>query len=473
LKNGHGTIRNCIIPAVITNDLLLSARRVDGIMYSLAGRTDVGLDTSQTSGGDAGSITVLPGVTVFGVVPQSNLLVNRGSQLVADGNSTNPIIFTSRSNLDDDALSEYATNQWGGIILNGRAPVSDCDAAAGGTSQEGGNAGCWRQSEGVIPRPAYGGATPTDNSGTLEYVQINFSGVSIGSNDEIQGLTLNGTGSGTTINHIQIHNSSDDGIEIFGGRSNLKYLALTGNADDSLDTDNGYQGFVQFVLGMRHDASGYDGDPGALGETTLEVDSTAANDAFPRQFLRLANFTLIQRKSGETTMRIRGGADIALLNGVVVAPDGSAVGCLDIDDPQTVQTSAAFPGNPPTTGPDLGPPMMASVAFDCDLVPDADADTFEADTLAGKPNVNTSFTNTLLFLDGVNVGRIADGTNELAVTAVADLTTNSVYGGSFFTQVNYIGAFSGPTDPWTVGWTCNSVVANLRGATACSDVRWF
>jgi hypothetical protein len=465
LKDSKGTVRNCIVPSQITGTLTLSGRRADGIMYSLTGRTEVGTDIDQT-GGAAATLNILPGVTVFGAIKASNLVVNRGSKLEAEGTAAQPIIFTSRSNLDS-SLGEYATNEWGGIIINGRAPVSDCDAAVS-TNTTGGSAGCWRQSEGILPRPLYGGNVANDDSGTLRYVQVNFTGVAVGTADEIQGITWNGVGSGTLVEFIQIHNSSDDGMEFFGGTVNAKRLVLTGNADDSLDTDNGYRGAMQYVLAVRHDAGGYPGDS-AGGMNMMEIDSSAVNDAAPRQFLKLANFTLIQNTPNEPAIRLRGGADVALINGIVVAKVGGSQGCLDVDNSETVQAAGTYNGTA-----DVGPPILRSVVFDCATLADADADTFEATTLANAANggVNQSFVNSLLFLSGAGTGsKPANGTNESGVAAEAAIKTGAIYGDAFFDQVAYIGAFSGPSDAWTSGWTCNSALIDLRGATNCTDVR--
>ena len=106
-----------------------------------------------------------------------------------------------------------------------------------------------------------------------------------------------------------------------------------------------------------------------------------------------------------------------------------------------------------------------------DAVDRGDADAFE-DAALNNPansNVNRAFTNTLQFLTGSSVGRIANGANESAVVAATSLGSIS----SFLTTVNYIGAFSGPNDTWTRDWTCNSDVADLRGALGCTDIRVF
>ena len=168
----------------------------------------------------------------------------------------------------------------------------------------------------------------------------------------------------------------------------------------------------------------------------------------------------------EPAIRLRGGADVDFINGIVVARSGGTVGCLDVDNAETVQAAGTYNGTA-----DRGPPRFLSVVFDCQLLIDSDADAFE-DAALNNPansNVNRAFTNTLQFLTGSSVGRIANGANESAVVAATSLGSIS----SFLTTVNYIGAFSGPNDTWTRDWTCNSDVADLRGALGCTDIRVF
>lgn len=461
LQNSRGTIRNCVVPNQINGTLTLSGRRADGIMYSLNGRTDVGRDI-DLAGGAAANLNVLPGVTVFAATRESALIVNRGSKLNADGTAAQPIIFTALANLTGAGLTQASDNLWGGLIINGRAPISDCDVAFS-TSTVGGSAGCWRNAEGVATPTLYGGNVANDNSGILRYVQVNFTGVGVNAS-EIQGITTGGVGSGTVMSYLQVHNSLDDGIEIFGGTQNLDHLVLTGIADDSFDTDFGYIGSVQFLFAARR-AGGTTGDT-ATNQTMFEIDSTAAPDASPRQYLKVANFTLLQNTPNETAIRLRGGADVDFINGVVVARSAGANGCFDVDNAETVRTAGTYNGTP-----DRGLPRFLSVVFDCDTLIDPDADAFE-ETALGNPdntNVNRAFTNTLQFLTGSTVGRVANGTNENAVVAATNLGSIA----AFLQTVNYIGAFSATGDPWTRDWTCNSDVADLRGALACIDIRVF
>ncbi|MDI1295728.1 MAG: hypothetical protein PSY12_07555, partial [bacterium] len=198
------------------------------------------------------------------------------------GTAAAPIVFTSRENVLGTA-TDQSSGQWGGIVLLGRAKITDCQAPAAAP----GTTACERDTEGTS-NALYGGATDTDSSGRMSYVQIRYSGFVLADGKELQGLTPSGIGTGTVIDHIQIHNSSDDGIEIFGGAANLKYLVFTGNEDDNLDTDVGFRGTAQFIISAQRDGNN-------IGDTFLETDSNgsttntnAGEDALPRQYLKVA-----------------------------------------------------------------------------------------------------------------------------------------------------------------------------------------
>lgn len=311
----NSNYRLCRLPAVVSGTLTLP--RIDGVAYQISGRVDVGVDlgiSGSAAGGAAATLNIDPGVVVVANANDAAndfLVVNRGSKMNAVGTATAPIVFTSQQNLNAAGTSDATQGQWGGIILAGRAPISNCltgvnDAAGSSTS-------CEAVVEGT-GNALYGGATPADSSGTIQYVQIRYSGIEITPNNELQGLTLGGTGSGTTIDHVQVHNSSDDGIEVFGGTTNMRYLAITGADDDGLDLDVGYRGFVQFLITAQK----------AIGATSdsfsLEIDSNGSEDLIPRTWGRLANFTLIQTASAPAAIRLRGGADFTFVNGIVKSP---------------------------------------------------------------------------------------------------------------------------------------------------------
>src|SRR3546814_11936937 len=123
-----------------------------------------------------------PGGVSFASSGNGFLVVNRGARLHAEGTATSPIVFTARANVVGTA-TDTSQGLWGGIVLLGRAPISDCLSGA-----VGGSANCQQNIEGAT-NALYGGATAADNSGRIRYVQIRYSGFEIAPGNELQGLT--------------------------------------------------------------------------------------------------------------------------------------------------------------------------------------------------------------------------------------------------------------------------------------------
>ena len=196
------------------------------------------------------TLTIDPGVIVRGDKnTKGSLIIERGAKIMAIGTAAAPIVFTSAQ-----PAGQRSYGDWGGVILCGKAPVN---WTAGQAQVEGG------------PRSIYGGTDPADNSGTLRYVRIEFPGIAFSPNNEINGLTLCGVGTGTSIDHIQVSYSGDDSYEWFGGTVNAKYLVAFAGWDDDFDTDNGYAGNNQYGIGLR--------DPFAAdqsGSKAFESDSS-------------------------------------------------------------------------------------------------------------------------------------------------------------------------------------------------------
>ncbi len=395
-----GTRRACELPPRFTADTTL--QNVPGVAYAISGPVNIGTDcggdtAAPLAGCQAVTLTIQPGTLLFASAGNDYLIANRGSRLNALGTAASPIIFTARDNLLG-TTTDASQGLWGGIILLGRAPISDCNTAV-----PGGSANCQQVIEGTTGS-LYGGASPNDSSGTLQYVQIRYSGFAIAPGNELQGLTLGGVGQLTTVDHIHVHNSSDDGIEIFGGRVNLKHLVITGADDDNLDTDLGYRGTVQFVISVQK--------PTGDGDSILEVDSNGNEDALPRQYTRVSNLTGVQNHngSGGNALLFRGGTDYALLNSVVV----STAACLDIDATGGTTTRAAD-----NALQDLGAPLFRSVRLACPTA-------YRNDGNVDVPTLTT------IFGDGTNnnednhisslVSIFINGANETAV-GVTDPTT--------------------------------------------------
>jgi len=352
-----GGFKVCDIPQAITTSLTLP--RIPGIAYRLTGQTEVGTDLGST-GGTGATLTIEAGVTVFSNANEATndlLLVNRGSKLVAIGTRDAPIIFTSQQNVTS-ATGESETSQghWGGIILLGRAPTGVCASGTGPNNAAGSSTTCQQAIEGVTGR-FYGGPTVADSSGQMSYVQIRYSGIAISDGNELQGLTLGGTGSGTIIDHLQSHNSADDGSEIFGGNTNIKYIAVTGADDDGFDIDNGYRGFMQFMIAAQRVGGA------TVDSFSTEIDSNNAEDLLPRTFSTYANFTFIQTALAPAAIRQRGGSDMRYVNGIVKTV--SNVACINLVAGEQTSGGRTTIRPKDDTLQDFGPPTFNSIYFAC------------------------------------------------------------------------------------------------------------
>ncbi|NIJ18874.1 hypothetical protein FHS95_000543 [Sphingomonas naasensis] len=346
------TFRACRIPAAVTTDLTLP--KIAGVFYRLRGQTEIGTDLGAT-GGAGVTLTIAAGVVIAAdsTEPTNDLLlVNRGSKIQAVGTRSAPIIFTSQQNLANNGVSDSTQGQWGGIILLGRSTTAVCAAGTGGSS----GTPCQQAIEGVTGR-FYGGTNEADSSGQMSYVQIRYSGIAISDGNELQGLTLGATGSGTVLDHIQSHNSADDGIEIFGGTTNIKYIAVTGADDDGFDVDNGWRGFIQFMIAAQK-VSGATAD-----SFSTEIDSNGAEDLIPRTWGRYANFTFIETANAPAAIRLRGGADFTFVNGIVKTPANVACVNMIAGETSAADRSTIRPANAALQ--DQGPPVFNSVYFSC------------------------------------------------------------------------------------------------------------
>jgi hypothetical protein len=180
----------------------------------------------------------------------SSLIITRGAQIFANGTADNPIIFTAEADdLSGLSLTPEDNGQWGGLLVLGKA-----------TAEKGGAREI--QIEGIDssePRGLYGGDQDDDNSGSLTYISIRYTGIGFQPGDELQGLTLGGVGNGTVIDYVDIFSSADDGIEIFGGTVDIRHISVAFSTDDDFDFDLGYRGTGQFLFSlMRTDDEGYD-----------------------------------------------------------------------------------------------------------------------------------------------------------------------------------------------------------------------
>ncbi|MEZ5681730.1 MAG: hypothetical protein R3E14_10630 [Erythrobacter sp.] len=437
-----GEYRVCTMPARFNASSTLPY--IAGLVYRMNGRVDVGTDGGPTaSGADSDvELTIEPGVIVY-ASGSSFLNVNRGNTIQANGTADRPIIFTSRDNVQG-LNTNNSSGQWGGVVLSGRAPVTDC-IAPGATP---GTTACERQVEGAAQPALFGGATPTDSSGSMSYVQIRYSGFVLSGDSELQSLTTGGVGSGTTLNHIMSYNSSDDGVEFFGGQFNVSHLIVVGAEDDGLDTDTGVKTDMQFVIVAQR---------ANTGDTIIEADSSnSLEEDTPRQRTRISNATFIANSAvKDQAIRIRGKADYRIMNSLLVDQTG-ATPCLRIDGTDTLSRAASAALD------EDGPIQFDSFVMDCatdfrDSSGGVTAAAIQARFDAGS-NTNAGFTSTLTMT-------YLNGSNESGVP-VFDPTSLS----SFFVAPAEIGAVYASNASWVEGWTCNSPTANFGSVTDCTSL---
>lgn len=187
-------------------------------------------------------LTIEPGTVIRGnkAVAGSALIVTKGAQMIANGTSSSPIVFTS-----SEAAGSRALGDWGGIILLGKATTN----LTGGIGNIEGLP--------VSTNTEYGGGTTpddNDNSGSLNYIRIEFGGYAYNIDKEINGLTMGSVGQGTTIDFIQVSFTNDDAYEWFGGTVKCKHLVSYRNIDDDFDCDFGFRGNIQYGLIVRDPA---------------------------------------------------------------------------------------------------------------------------------------------------------------------------------------------------------------------------
>lgn len=250
----------------ISEDKTLDASKI----WLLKGRVSV----------ESGATLTIPAGTIIKAASgtgadASTLIIARGAKIIADGTAAAPIVMTSVSdNIEiggtypssGAALSVDTRGLWGGLLVLGKAPSS----FSGDVAE--------LQIEGIPTSDInglYGGTDAADNSGSIQYLSIRHGGAEIGEGNEINGLTLGGVGSGTTINQVEVLGNVDDGIEFFGGTVNATNLLVWGQGDDAIDIDQAYAGTIDGALVILTAASDHgfeiDGPEGsAAGRFTLK-----------------------------------------------------------------------------------------------------------------------------------------------------------------------------------------------------------
>lgn len=357
---------------------------------------NVTLETGKTytlNGGvhvkSGATLTIQPGVTIVAQHDETvdYILIEQGAKIDAQGTAAQPIVMTSE---------KKEAGAWGGLHICGYAHTNN-----GSGKSEIGNA-------------PYGGNNDADNSGTLKYIRLEYTGYAFDEEDEANGVSFYGVGNGTTVEHLQAYQGSDDGFEFFGGSVNVKYMVVTSCSDDSFDWTEGWNGKAQFLVAYQEGESSL----GYACDCLMECDNNGTNNAAtPVAHPTIANATLIGNGGDAQGVRLRAGTQVELYNTIITGKG----------KPLTVET------NETENALKDGTSKLEYVAISGELSSKQGIYT-NADFAQATGNL----TNQEFSWTGKYVGTL-DGGKDLS----AD---------SFFTKTDYKGAVKSGDD-WTSGWT--------------------
>lgn len=374
--NGNGTEESYVLDKDITENVTLET----GKNYTLNGGIHVKAGAT---------LTIQPGVTITakhdGTVDY--ILVEQGAKIDAQGTASQPIVMTSE---------KKEAGAWGGLHICGYAHTNN-----GSGSSEIGNA-------------PYGGNNDADNSGTLKYIRLEYTGYAFDEEHEANGASFYGVGNGTTVEHLQAYKGSDDGFEFFGGSVNVKYLVATSCSDDSFDWTEGWNGKAQFLVAYQEGETSL----GYACDCLMECDNNGTNfAATPVAHPVIANATLIGNGGEAQGVRLRAGTEVELYN-TIITGKGKALTV------ETDETENALKN---------GTSKLEYVAIAGELSSKQGIYT-NADFVQATGNLdNQTFTWNNKYVGTLDGGK--------------DLSADS-----FFTSTDYKGAVKSGED-WTEGWT--------------------
>ncbi|MBH0039187.1 hypothetical protein [Pseudoalteromonas sp. SWN166] len=398
------------------------------------------------------TMTVEPGAVLAFGSGEAILRVARGAKIQAVGTQDKPVVFTSANAFDrfDTAGEGARYADWGGIIINGNGITDQC------TDAERGGATCNVASEGITSY--FGGNNNADSSGNIKWAKIWYAGSGPrvgGEGDDLNSLTLNAVGSGSEFDYLHIHQGFDDGIEIFGGATTLKHVAVTDTQDDSFDFDAGWQGKAQYLFIQHGTVTLNDGTVVNMGNNGFESDGVkgASSEQVSPSNPTVANVTVITTDGNSVrdddpsqAYKFDDQFNSSIYNAVIIKKNATNTQCIQFSgDGEKQADKISFTSSV----------MACSANF-------TDTDTFASGPLEGQTKTawfENSGANQILTDDVVLLADNGFATNtaasEVTVTAT-DLSATD----SFFENVNYIGAVSDQdTDSSWYKWVQAAVTA--------------
>jgi len=446
----------------IETDLTFAALDNDGI-HMLSGSIEMGSSINNNAGqandGEAapsagtmpaseggspeGSVLTIEAGATMAMPSGAFIRINRGSQIIADGTESDPIVITSVTDVLDPNNDMYAVQQWGGLQINGNGLTNAC------TESQRTNNQCSIPAEGSEGADAfYGGNDNTESSGILNYVIVKHSGYDVGDGDELNGITFNAVGSGTEVDYVQVLSTYDDGLEFFGGDVSVKHAIMMYVDDDSFDFSDGHTGIVQHALVIHQPTDG-----NRCVEANGQDDATAGStqeeqfhSLMPYTNVKIANLTCITSGNSDGThgdsegVLMRVGFNGGLYNSIVTTyqSEGTSNELLEFDDGVAYQ---AHKGDVAIRGNFFGgSEFLKSEGTDTGT---ADNSGNELSTLAefvaaqGGNETTNNYNTIQAVLSGIYSG-------ETTATAVTNLSSIDAR----FDDVDYVGGVSADND-WT------------------------
>jgi hypothetical protein len=289
--------------------------------------------------GEGPTLTIQAGNTLVFQDAFDYVLINRGSQIIANGSPTAPITFTSFTDAITGTATANDVQQWGGIVINGNGITNNC------SDDERANNLCHVVSEGQPSN--YGGSNNDESSGSLQYVIVKHTGFEVAPGNELNGITFNAVGSGTVVSNVQVYSTYDDGFEFFGGAVSPTNLISLYVRDDSFDFADGYVGTITNALAIHFPTDGnrcveHDNIGSARSDIGVPLDTA------PLTQVTITNMTCITSNSDVNThgdsegVLVRQGGQLTLANSIVYAGYGTSINALDSNECLEVESDVSL-----------------------------------------------------------------------------------------------------------------------------------
>ena len=418
VTKGNGDFTQAGGTKITANETWSGVVKLDGFVYVQSGAT----------------LIINPGTIIRGT-EKSCLVIERGAKIMAEGTSSQPIVFTSMK-----AAGSRWSNDWAGLIICGKAPN---------------NKGNDVLIEGGVGA-TFGGNVADDNSGVLKYVRIEFPGYDIdGNGNEINGLTLGSVGSKTVIDYVQVSYSGDDAFEWFGGTVNAKHLIAFSTEDDDFDTDNGFGGMVQFGVIVRNPdlsdtdtANGFESDNDASGSAATPLTSAI-----------FSNITIYGPVTDNSTaknhgygLRLRRNTSLKLYNSVITGTvknpvfiDGAAAQANALAGNLTIKNTVIAAANNKFFKTDYNATAQTGWTYAAAAAWFMGAGMGNDTVAAADLKINAPLTITAPAF----IPQAGSPVLESSVWSSIPVQPGTI-NDDFFTKVSYVGAFG--SEDWTQGW---------------------